>query len=490
MAVPRSDPLRSREQSAKLPSRGVRGVKLAEDQLDADKIKGTDVSVTPPAEGETLVMRDGVLTPEAIPGASHELLSATHLSALRVTAGIGLNASYAAGQARIDQAVYSIAAGSIALTGSATNRVYVNSGGAVAVTTGAYPSNSIPLARVVTNISGITQITDDRCLFYEDTAAGGGGGTDHAALTNLAYASAAHTGFETPTGAQAKVDTHAALADPHTVYGALAQAETWAALQTFSAGLKLAASQQVQDSGGTGRILLATATPHLTLTGDLRVSGGMVGIHAAPLADRRLKVVESGTPAAGIAIAEFTTSGLTLNTGIGLTALIGVPLVSVAAAATATYLTALNFSFGASGGTGGGTMSAARGIDIRSFFPTWSGTLTELTGIYLTNQAISGAGSVTLATGIYIANWGNDSQVVDVYCLRIDDPTLNTGFRRLIEAGPATPNLRLEGNSPTVSGDSKLLLTFYDGAAIGLRRILMGAANSGGAGFRQVLVAN
>src|SRR3972149_9299820 len=51
---------------------------------------------------------------------------------------------------------------------------------------------------------------------------GGGGVTSHPALTSLDYASAGHTGFETPTGAQAKVDTHAAAADPHTAYGALA----------------------------------------------------------------------------------------------------------------------------------------------------------------------------------------------------------------------------------------------------------------------------
>src|SRR3972149_6369480 len=73
---------------------------------------------------------------------------------------------------------------------------------------------------------------------------GGGGTTDHAALTNLAYASAAHPGFA-GTGVT----------------------NTFAALQTFNAGLQLAASQQIQDSGGTGRILPATALPHAPLHG-------------------------------------------------------------------------------------------------------------------------------------------------------------------------------------------------------------------------------
>ena len=48
------------------------------------------------------------------------------------------------------------------------------------------------------------------------------------------------------------VTTHAGGADPHTVYGALAQAETWAALQTFGAGLKLVDT----DGSPVGDILL------------------------------------------------------------------------------------------------------------------------------------------------------------------------------------------------------------------------------------------
>ena len=95
---------------------------------------------------------------------------------------------------------------------------------------------------------------------------GGGGVTDHGALTGLGD-------------------------DDHTQYGALAQAETWAALQTFSAGLKLAASQTIQDSGGTGRLLLATASPHVALTGDLDVSGFVaIGNNAAVINTRALNI--------------------------------------------------------------------------------------------------------------------------------------------------------------------------------------------------------
>ncbi|MCH8919653.1 MAG: hypothetical protein IIA23_02990, partial [Chloroflexi bacterium] len=89
---------------------------------------------------------------------------------------------------------------------------------------------------------------------------GGGGVTDHGALTGLGD-------------------------HDHAIYARLAQAETWAALQTFNAGLRLAASQVLEDSGGTGRILLATSSPHLTLTGDVKTSAGLAIEGKTPSAD-------------------------------------------------------------------------------------------------------------------------------------------------------------------------------------------------------------
>src|SRR3972149_4816197 len=101
---------------------------------------------------------------------------------------------------------------------------------------------------------------------------GGGGTTDHAVLTNLAYAGAAHTGF-----------------------GGTGIAHTWAALQTSSAGLKLAASQTIQDSGGTARILLATALPEITLTGSVRINSN-AAIDSAPVTSPDTKLNISPPP--------------------------------------------------------------------------------------------------------------------------------------------------------------------------------------------------
>src|SRR3970282_2040824 len=93
---------------------------------------------------------------------------------------------------------------------------------------------------------------------------GGGGVTDHGALTGLG--------------------------DPdHSAYGPLASANARAPLQTFSAGLKLAASQQVQDGARPGRILLPTASSHLNLTGDAPVAGRR-GVASAPSSGPYLNV--------------------------------------------------------------------------------------------------------------------------------------------------------------------------------------------------------
>jgi stage V sporulation protein SpoVS len=57
-----------------------------------------------------------------------------------------------------------------AVTGSATNRVFLNSSGTLVIQTGAFPSYPgtiyYPLAEVVTDGSGVTSITDKRIALY------------------------------------------------------------------------------------------------------------------------------------------------------------------------------------------------------------------------------------------------------------------------------------------------------------------------------------
>lgn len=72
----------------------------------------------------------------------------------------------AAGRARINQTIHEFATHTDLLAlANGTNRVYISAAGAItAAVVGAYPANTIPLARVEVAGGIITGITDDRCV--------------------------------------------------------------------------------------------------------------------------------------------------------------------------------------------------------------------------------------------------------------------------------------------------------------------------------------
>lgn len=295
---------------------------------------------------------------------------------------------------------------------------------------------------------------------------GGGGTTDHAALTNLAYATAAHTGFETPTGAQAKVDTHAAAADPHTQYGALAQAETWAALQTFSLGLKLAAAQTIQDSGGTGRILLATALPNLTITGSVRIDGN-VAIDGDPLTspDQKLTIapiVTGVTDWRGIMVEP----GLTLTGNSGYVAGIGgapgitvpaassghrifgldySPFVMPVGAATVSELNAVRAAPSAIASSGALTVTEINALkgdpSVHVIISPATSTITTLRGAFLKGATINNARlTITTVESLRVEDWAGSS----------------VGTCRLVEVGGTVPYLRVVGKASPGANQTNL----------------------------------
>lgn len=74
----------------------------------------------------------------------------------------GLTFGYQAGRVRNDTTVTAIAAGTLALTASATNYVQVSTAGTVSANTTGFTSGQIPLWTVVTNASAITSVSDQR----------------------------------------------------------------------------------------------------------------------------------------------------------------------------------------------------------------------------------------------------------------------------------------------------------------------------------------
>jgi len=108
-----------------------------------------------------------------------------------------------------------------------------------------------------------------------ETVHGAGGGGSVAtdviwdADGDLAVGSGADTAARLARGAAGS------LLQPSGTTLAWTTAPTIAGLLTLSGGAKLAAAQTIQDSGGSPRILLATASQHITLTGDVNVDGNL-----------------------------------------------------------------------------------------------------------------------------------------------------------------------------------------------------------------------
>jgi hypothetical protein len=104
------------------------------------------------------------LTNSALSTASGQLLPEWQgfRDALAVTAGIGLNANYAAGVVTLPTGVrQSIVAGTVSLPASSTSYIFVNASGTVASST-SYPTLGLILASVLTTASQVSTVTDLR----------------------------------------------------------------------------------------------------------------------------------------------------------------------------------------------------------------------------------------------------------------------------------------------------------------------------------------
>jgi hypothetical protein len=90
------------------------------------------------------------------------------------TAGSGLTLNLSGGTAFCSGSVVTYSAGTLTMTASTTNNVYLNTASSCvpAVKTTAFTSSDIPVAQVVTSGSAITGITDVRTLFNNSAGSG------------------------------------------------------------------------------------------------------------------------------------------------------------------------------------------------------------------------------------------------------------------------------------------------------------------------------
>jgi len=210
----------------------------------------------------------------------------------------------------------------------------------------------------------------------------------------------------------------------------------------------------VADTGGTDRLTLGTSTPHLTLTGNVQVSSGYVGINVAPITGDYINIRNTTTPdgTAGLAI------GLGFAaTAIGAGVILGVngAALAVQSATNTTY--ALQFIYGTTGAYGANTLQASYGVYIQVQNAATAGAvITEAVGLNVSSPSFAGAALARIGTyeGIYVRNSASMKQNIG-YGLRIDQlGNNNTGAAYSPAQTVQGGGINSSSTSLTVSGTS------------------------------------
>jgi hypothetical protein len=282
-------------------------------------------------------------------------------------------------------------------------------------------------------------------------AAAGGGVTDHGLLTGLLDHD--HTQYPLLAG----------LAGGQTLIGGLAASQHLTLQSTADATRGYVRAQDdlqllsniIRDSAGANRLRLAAATPHLLLTGDPRINGWMA-INSDPFVGGQLRIAPVLT--------------------------VGAPtyqMLSVAPSGVIdSDLFALNLSATPAVGSGV-TVPEYKGT-LSMLIPAVTGTISDLAAMEGSLGTFAGAapGAITLAHHFSASTWGlgwytrkpttlalfdaaqdcGNAAIPTVYGLRIVNQSGITV--RLLELGPATPYLRLEGGAAPAGVNSKLIANF------------------------------
>ncbi len=299
------------------------------------------------------------------------------------------------------------------------------------------------------------------------------------------YSRGDHT-HGTPTD---PVPTHVALANPHTVYGALAQAETWAALQTFNAGISLAAGQTIQ-AAGTPRYEPANSSPHNKLTGDVYVTGGITLDGLSP-AGSLLRLFRNQTLPAGFA-------PLTIIAGVHTIANDGnqIPLLDVVAQIANTgHINTQLWGLRFRPALNAGTFSEADSIktDPQIIGSALVTTMRQFhagkAGSFLFTPA---AGSGT-HVGLDVDDLGHANFATTIG-VRIANQTASPTARLIEALGLTNTNLRVNAADPpdaalATEGDSAIYLAWMENGAVNLRQLRWRQQNQLGATDKVLIAA-
>ncbi len=252
---------------------------------------------------------------------------------------------------------------------------------------------------------------------------GGGGVSDHGALTGLGD-------------------------HDHSIYARLAQAETWAAIQTFSAGLIVPSSQAIMDTVGTPRIKVGTTSPHVEIDDEMRVE--RLGVGANPSPNASIYIDPGGSTALDLALIKMDNSLITVTaSGRAIRGVHAIPSVTIGGGITGLNLDGLIFT-GQLRGAGDATLLSH--ISTQSAIVVFSGTLSTMYGWRLIAPLfISMTGTITESYSAKLEDQSHSSNTT-AWGVRIHDIANGTNKRPLWVEGASDdanhynalePNLQL-----------------------------------------------
>ena len=235
-------------------------------------------------------------------------------------------------------------------------------------------------------------------------------------------------------------------------------------------------SNILRDSGGNERVKLATASPHIVLTGNVRLEG-MVGFQCDPTAGVDLNICPGvGDFTALRKVIEISPSGAVMDADTSFAAVSGKANVTVNAGRTASYIDGLYYQAAI---IGDGNATAMHGVRALIGAVAHYGTITDATALKADSPFLLMTESViTRAQGLLVDNQGS-AYVATACGVRIADQTGSLA-NRCLEVGPATPYLRVLGGWTPTANQTPLYLS--EGATPTLRQLRTKAGDTLGAG--------
>ncbi len=335
----------------------------------------------------------------------------------------------------------------------------------------------------------------------------GGGVTDHDLLSNLGFSVAGHTGFvasggvaggQTIQGGTAASENLTLESTAHATKGYIAAKDPIRMTNATAANTRIADSfgvNYVELGALTGLRIVSALGSGITLVSPTTVSGalradGNIGVQVPATTNTLI----DASPAKGTQSGawQVLNAGLQLTAGANATQLVGLlatPMLVNPNGKTGIAVRGQEFQLSIGAGVLTSTVTICDTIYTRLGIAAYDGSIDPFHGFHLdavfatspgANQTIPNYFGMKLSAPNY-------NKVVNYTGLAIPDETLATGNIHLVEIGPATPYLRVVGGA---APGAQLTNVWVDIGTVGLRQIQVGAANSGGAGFRQVIVAN